>query len=86
VGLIGMGVIWLLRWASLRLLLQVSGTVVVLAVMAGTLGTAQAMFLSPHDLRVVVMVCVVAAVVAAGFGALIGRQLQASSLARPARS
>jgi signal transduction histidine kinase len=81
VGLIGMGVIWLLRRASLRLLLQVSGAVIVLAVVAGTLGTAQAMFLSPHDLRVVVMVCVVAAAVAAGFGALLGRQLQASSLA-----
>jgi signal transduction histidine kinase len=81
VGLAGMGVIWLLRRASLRLLLQVSGAVVVLAVVSGTLGTARAMFLSPHDLRVVVMVCVVAAVVAAGFGALLGRQLQASSLA-----
>ena len=81
VGLIGMGVIWLLRRASLQLLLQVSGAVVVLAVVAGTLGTAQAMFLSAHDLRVVVMVCVVAALVAAGFGCLLGRQLQASSLA-----
>ncbi|HEY2261195.1 MAG TPA: HAMP domain-containing sensor histidine kinase [Streptosporangiaceae bacterium] len=81
VGLIGMGVIWLLRRASLRLLLQVSGAVIVLAVVAGTLGTAQAMFLSAHDLRVVMMVCVVAAVVAAGFGCLLGRQLQASSLA-----
>ncbi len=47
VGLIGMGVIWLLRRASLLLLLQVSGAVIVLAVVAGTLGTAQAMFLSP---------------------------------------
>jgi signal transduction histidine kinase len=81
VGLIGMGVIRLLRRASLRLLLQVSGAVVVLAVVAGTLGTAEAMFLSPHDLGVVVMVCIVAAVVAVGFGCLLGRQLEASSLA-----
>lgn len=81
VGLIGMGVIRLLRRASLRLLLQVSGAVVVLAVVAGTLGTAEAMFLSPHDLGVVVMVCIVAAVVAGGFGCLLGRQLEASSLA-----
>ena len=81
VGLAGLGVVWLLRRASLRLLLQVSGAVVVLAVVAGTLGTAEAMFLSPHDLSVVVMVCMVAAVVAAGFGCLLGRQLQASSLA-----
>ena len=81
VGLMGMGVIRLLRRASLRLSLQVSGAVIVLAVVAGTLGTAEAMFLSPHDLRVVVMVCMVAAVVAVGFGCLIGQQLEASSLA-----
>ena len=54
---------------------------IVLAVVAGTLGTAEAMFLSPHDLSVVVMVCMVAAVVAVGFGCLLGRQLEASSLA-----
>ena len=47
VGLMGMGVIRLLRRASLRLSLQVSGAVIVLAVVAGTLGTAEAMFLSP---------------------------------------
>ena len=81
VGLMGMGVIRLLRRASLRLLFQVSGAVLVLAIMAGTLGTAEAMFLSPHDLRVVAMVCVVAAVVAIGFGGLLGRQVEASSLA-----
>jgi signal transduction histidine kinase len=81
VGLVGMGVIRLLRRASLRLSLQVSGAVVVLAVVAGTLGTAETMFLSPHDLSVVVMVCAVAAVIAAGFGCLLGQQLQASSLA-----
>jgi signal transduction histidine kinase len=81
VGLLGIGVIRLLRRASLRLSLQVSGAIVVLAVVAGTLGTAEAMFLSPHDLRVVVMVCMIAAVVAVGFGCLIGQQLQAGSLA-----
>ena len=81
VGLIGMGVIRLLRRASLRLSLQVSGAVVVLAVVAGTLGTAKAMFLSPHDMRVVVMICMIAAVVAVGFGCLLGRQLEAGSRA-----
>jgi signal transduction histidine kinase len=81
VGLIGTGVIWLLRRAPLRLSVQVSGAVVVLAVAAGTLGTAQAMFISRHDLGVEAMVCVVAAVVAIGFGGLLGRQLEASSLA-----
>ncbi|MDQ2813452.1 MAG: HAMP domain-containing histidine kinase, partial [Actinomycetota bacterium] len=81
VGLAGMGVIRLLRRASLRLSCQVSGAVVVLAIVAGTLGTAEAMFLSSHDLGVVVMVCMVAAVVAIGFGCLLGRQVEASSLA-----
>jgi signal transduction histidine kinase len=81
VGLLGMGVIRLLRRASLRLSVQVSGAVVVLAIVAGTLGTAEAMFLSAHDLGVVVMVCGVAAVVAVGFGGLLGRQVEANSLA-----
>jgi signal transduction histidine kinase len=46
------------------------------------------MFVSPHDLGVVVMVCLVAAVIAAGFGCLLGRQVEAGSLAlrRAARS
>jgi signal transduction histidine kinase len=88
VGVIGTGVIRLLRRAPLRLSVQVSGAVVVLAVVAGTIGTAEAMFISPHDLGVVVMVCLVATVIAVGFGCLLGRQLEASSLAlcRAARS
>ena len=40
VGLAGMGVIRLLRRASLRLSIQASGAVPVLAIVAGTLGTA----------------------------------------------
>ncbi|HET9968286.1 MAG TPA: HAMP domain-containing sensor histidine kinase [Streptosporangiaceae bacterium] len=81
VGGLGTGVIRLLRRAPLRLSVQVSGTIVVLAVVAGTLGTAEAMFVSPHDLGVVVMVCLVAAVIAAGFGCLLGRQVEAGSRA-----
>jgi len=81
VGVLGTGVIRLLRRAPLRLSVQVSGTIVVLAVVAGTLGTAEAMFVSPHDLGVVVMVCLVAAVIAAGFGCLLGRQVEAGSRA-----
>ena len=81
VGLVGMGVIRLLRRASLRLSIQVSGAVVVLAIIAGTFGTAEATFLSPHDLGVVMMVCVVAGVVAVCFGGLLGRQVGNSSLA-----
>jgi len=81
VGLAGMGLIQLLRRASLRLSIQASGAVPVLAIVAGTLGTAQAMFLSHHDLGVVVMVCVVAGIVAFAFSWLLGRQVESGSAA-----
>ena len=81
VGLLGLGVIRLLRRASLRLSLQAGSALAVLAIVAGTLGTARAMFLSQHDLGVVVMVCVVAGAVAFGFCWLLGRQVEAGSLA-----
>ena len=81
VGLAGMGGIRLLRRASLRLSIQASGAVPVLAIVAGTLGTAEAMFLSRHDLGVVVMVCIIAGVVASLFGWLLGRQVESGSAA-----
>ena len=81
VGLAGMGVIRLLRRASLRMSIQASGAVPVLAIVAGTLGTAQAMFLSQHDLGVVAMVCVVAGIEASAFSWLLGRQIGSSSTA-----
>ncbi|HUN34746.1 MAG TPA: HAMP domain-containing sensor histidine kinase [Trebonia sp.] len=81
VGTIGLGAIWLLRRAPLRLSLMAAGAVTVLAVVAGTLGTANAMFISQHDLRVVGMVCVVAGLVAFGFAWLLGRQVEAGSVA-----
>jgi signal transduction histidine kinase len=81
VGTIGAGALWVLRRASLRLLLQVAGAVAILAVVAGTLGTANAMFISHHDLGVVGTVCVVAGVVAFGFSWLLGRQIETSSQA-----
>jgi signal transduction histidine kinase len=88
VGLAGMGVIRLLRRASLRLSIQASGAVPVLAIVAGTLGTAEAMFLSRHDLGVVVMVCVIAGIVASAFGWLLGRQVASggAALRQAARS
>ena len=76
-----MGVIRLLRRASLRLSIQASGAVPVLAIVAGTLGTAEAMFLSQHDLGVVVMVCIVAGIVASAFSWLLGRQVESGSAA-----
>jgi signal transduction histidine kinase len=81
VGLAGMGIIRLLRRASLRLSIQASGAVPVLAIVAGTLGSAEAMFLSQHDLGVVVMVCIVAGIVASAFSWLLGRQVESGSVA-----
>jgi signal transduction histidine kinase len=81
VGTLGLGAVWLLRRASLRLSLIAVGAIAVLAVVAGTLGTANAMFISQHDLGVVVMVCAVAGLIAFGFSWLLGRQVEASSLA-----
>jgi signal transduction histidine kinase len=81
VGLAGLVVIRLMRRASLRRSIQVSGAVPVLAIVAGTLGTAEAMFLSQHDLGVVVMVCVVAGIVASAFSWLLGRQVGSGSAA-----
>jgi signal transduction histidine kinase len=81
VGLLGIGVMRLLRRASLRLSLQAGSAVAVLAIVTGTLGTAETMFISPHDLGVVVMVCVVAGLVAFVFCWLLGRQVHTSSTA-----
>jgi signal transduction histidine kinase len=88
VGTAGAGALWVLRRASLLLLLQVASAVAILAVVAGTLGTANAMFISHHDLGVVGMVCVVAGLVAFGFSWLLGRQIETSSraLRKAARS
>src|SRR6202012_904387 len=81
VGLAGMGVIRLLRRASLRVSIHASGAVLVLAIVAGTLATAKAMFLSQHDLGVVCMVCIIAGIVASFFGWLLGRQVESGSTA-----
>ena len=81
VGLAGVGVLRRLRRASLRLSLQAGSAVAVLAMVAGTLGTAEAMFISPHDVGVVVMVCIVAGLAAFGFCWLLGRQVEVSSVA-----
>ena len=81
VGLAGTGIIRLLRRASLRLSIQASGIVPVLAIVAGTLGTAEAMFLSRHDLGVVVLVCIIAGLVASAFSWLLGRQVESGTAA-----
>jgi signal transduction histidine kinase len=83
-----MGALRMLPRASLRVSIVASGIVPVIAIVAGTLGTAEAMFLSRHDLGVVSMVCVVAAIVASGVSWLLGRRVESGSMAlrRAARS
>jgi signal transduction histidine kinase len=79
VGLVAAGVLRVWRAPSLRATLAVTTTAAVLAVVAGVVASAQAMFLSPHDLDVVLVVCLVAGVVAAGFGVLVARRVVGES-------
>src|SRR6201996_345373 len=81
VGLAGLVVVRRLGRASLRMSIQASGAVPVLAIIAGTLASAEAMFLSHHDLGVVVMVCFIAGLVAFAFSWLLGRQIESGSTA-----
>ena len=72
VGLVGLVVGRLLRHGSLRWLPLGVALVAVLAVVAGVFGTARAMFLSAHDLSVVLTVLLVAGVVALLFAMAAG--------------
>ncbi|GAA2253154.1 MULTISPECIES: sensor histidine kinase [Kitasatospora] len=87
-GLLGWPAVRLLRRRSLALSLFCVAVVTVLAMTAGTLAVAQAMFLSEHDLGVVITVLCMAAAVSLGTAALLGRQVVAGSraLARAART
>ncbi|MFJ1704762.1 sensor histidine kinase [Kitasatospora sp. NPDC088346] len=80
-GLLGWPVVRLLRRRSLALSLFIVALVTVLAMTAGTLAVAQAMFLSHHDLGVVITVTSMAAVVSLVTAALLGRQVVAGSRA-----
>lgn len=87
-GLLGAGVLLLVRRRSLALHLGVVAAVAVTAMLAGTLAVAQAMFLSAHDLKVVTTVVAMAAVVSLVTALLLGRWVAARSraLALAARS
>ena len=78
----------LIRRRSLSISLAVVAAVGVLAMLAGTLAVAWAMFLSPHDLTVVTTVVAMAAVVSLATALLLGRWVVARSreLAVAARS
>ncbi|MFJ8229636.1 sensor histidine kinase [Streptomyces sp. NPDC094448] len=87
-GLVGAGVLRLIRRRSLIASLTVVAAVGVVAMLLGTLAVAWAMFLSPHDLTVVTTVVAMAAAVSLGTAVLLGRRVAARSraLAVAARS
>ena len=64
VGALGLGLAYLFRRRSVRWSLALVSIVSVGAVVAGVIGTANAMFLSDHDFGVVLLVCLVAGTVA----------------------
>ncbi|WP_405734154.1 HAMP domain-containing histidine kinase [Streptomyces sp. NBC_00028] len=87
-GLAGAAVLRVVRRRSLTASMAVVAAVGVVAMLAGTLAVAWAMFLSPHDLTVVTTVVAMAAVVSLATALLLGRWVVARSreLAVAARS
>jgi signal transduction histidine kinase len=87
-GLAGAALLRLIRRRSLTASLAVVAGVGVVAMLAGTLAVAWAMFLSPHDLTVVTTVVAMAAVVSLATALVLGRWVVARSreLAVAARS
>ncbi|MEP6856509.1 MAG: histidine kinase dimerization/phospho-acceptor domain-containing protein, partial [Pedococcus sp.] len=79
VGLLGALVGWRIRRAPIRWSAGLIAAVAVGGVVAGVVGTARAMFLSTHDLGVVVLVCGVSGVVSAAFALLLARTLTLSA-------
>ncbi|MBL7491495.1 HAMP domain-containing histidine kinase [Frankia sp. AgB1.9] len=75
VALTGVPLLRVLRARPLWATAGVLCVVPIVAVAVGVVGTARAMFLSHHDLRVVLIVVAVSAVVAAGVAAGLGRPL-----------
>jgi signal transduction histidine kinase len=75
VGLVGGVLVWWGRRASVRWLTVGVATTAVLAVVAGTVATSRAMFLSTHDLGVISLVALVAGVVAILFALAVGSAL-----------
>jgi signal transduction histidine kinase len=80
VGVAGAIVLRLLRGRSIFVHTVVLLAVTVLAVTAGVAAVAQAMFLSGHDLRVVLVTVSASALVSLGVGAAFGRRLAASAV------
>jgi signal transduction histidine kinase len=80
IALPGAVVLRLLRGRSIVAHLAVLVAVVVLAVLAGVIGVARAMFISHHDLRVLLIVISVAGAVSLLTGWWLGRRLAADAM------
>jgi signal transduction histidine kinase len=80
VGLVGAPALRLLRGRSITVHIFVLLTMTVAAVVAGVAVVAEAMFLSAHDLEVVLITVSAAAVVSLGVGWLFGRRLAAAAV------
>jgi signal transduction histidine kinase len=80
VALPGALVLRRLRRRSVTFCVCVLLAVAVLAVLVGVLGAARAMFISYHDLRVLVVVVAVAGAVSLGVGLWLGRRLAADAM------
>jgi signal transduction histidine kinase len=80
VAAVGALVLYLLRRRSIAVHICVLLAVTVVAVVAGVATVARAMFLSAHDLQVVLLTVTAAALVSLGVGALFGRRLAAAAV------
>ncbi|MGX6603001.1 sensor histidine kinase [Micromonosporaceae bacterium Da 78-11] len=80
VGVAGAGVLRLLRGRSITVHLCTLIAITVAVVVAGVVAVAQAMFLSGHDLQVVLITVAAAAVVSLAVGATFGRRLAAAAM------
>ncbi len=74
VGVAGLVVVYLIRQRSLRWAFSTVALSGVLALVAGVVGTARAMFLSSHDFMVVLWVSAIAGLVALFFASLVATQ------------
>lgn len=75
VGAIGLGALHLLGRRSARTLAWLAPVTAVVAVVVGVVATAQRMFLSSHDLGVVLVICAAAGVVAVVTGLVLARRV-----------
>jgi signal transduction histidine kinase len=80
VGLAGAGVLRMLRGRSIIVHILTLIAITVAVVVAGVVAVAQAMFLSDHDLKVVLVTVSMAAVVSLVVGVTFGRRLAAAAM------